>query len=72
MDAQPKIVLKEIIDQDKKIDIVVDKLNEVIEKFNRLILDVDELYNKIGISRYLPVDWYNKIKTIDKDNTYVR
>ena len=72
MNEQPKIVLKEIADQDRKIDIVVDKLNEVINKFNRLILDVDELYNKIGISRYLPVDWYTKIKTIDKDNTYVR
>ncbi len=72
MNEQPKIVLKEIADQDKKIDIVVDKLNEVIEKLNRLVLDVDELYSKIGVSRYLPVDWYDKIKTIDKDNTYVR
>lgn len=67
MNEQPKIVLKEFADQDRKIYMVVDKLNEVIEKLNRLVLDVDELYSKIGISRYLPVDWYNKIKTINKD-----
>ncbi len=67
MNEQPRIVLKEIADQDRKIDVVVDKLNEVIEKLNRLVQDVDELYGKIGISRYLPVDWYNKIKTINKD-----
>ena len=67
MNEQPRIVLKEIADQDRKIDVVVDKLNEIINKLNRLVLDVNELYAKVGVSRYLPVDWYNKIKTIDKD-----
>ena len=67
MNEQPKIVLKEIADQDRRIDIVVNKLNEVIDKLNRLVLDVDECYQKVGISRYLPVDWYNKIKTINKE-----